>query len=100
MYNNVDRMKFANTKYFAILVLNCLYKLGSVRAMQRSEDKMNMKPAQEYSPIFILNAIKDSELNMQITLPVMRKGKFDCLTYSSAVLWLLSQVSCNSLVVI
>ncbi|KRY89462.1 hypothetical protein T4D_6927 [Trichinella pseudospiralis] len=30
---------------------------------------------------------------MQITLPVMRKGKFDCLTYSSAVLWLLSQSS-------
>ncbi|KRY51811.1 hypothetical protein T03_11571 [Trichinella britovi] len=24
-------------------------------------------------------------------LPVIRKGKFDCLTYSSAMLWVLSQ---------
>ncbi|KRZ02652.1 hypothetical protein T11_7051 [Trichinella zimbabwensis] len=45
----------------------------------------------------ILNAIKDSELNMQIKLPVMRKGKFDCLTYSSAAFEVLSQASCNTL---
>ncbi|KRZ54477.1 hypothetical protein T02_6602 [Trichinella nativa] len=41
-----------DTRKMSIFFIIFFSRLSTVRAMQRSEDKMNMNPAQEYSPIF------------------------------------------------